>query len=174
VETATQTLHRLTSLTWDWYARSADDPDHLWTPPVDDPRVMQGLEVNDLARFPWFFKRYVGSLPRTPLPRDLPSTTAPAVAVLAGTADVAHAELDLPRLSRLLHLSAGVVRTMVRPYTTWLFRAAGSAGGRFPLEVYVGVPDGMSVAAGVHWYDPHDHALVQVGRRTGATPPPSS
>jgi hypothetical protein len=156
VETATQTLHRLTSF----------EPGRDWDEPVDDPRVVQDLVVIDLTRFPWFYKRYLQSLPRLPLPRRLPSTTAPAVAVLAGTADVAHTELDLPHLSRLLHLSAGVVRTMVRPYATYLFRAAGSAGGRFPLEVYVAVPDGMPVPAGVHWYDPLEHALVQVG------PPP--
>jgi hypothetical protein len=162
VETATQTLHRLTSID----RRFADRPGSEWTPPVDDPRVVQGLEANDLARFPWFSKRYEGSLPRLPLPRSLPTTTAPAVAVLAGTADVGPGELDLPELSRLLHLSAGVVRTMARPYTTWLFRAAGSAGGRFPLEVYVAVPDGVEVPAGVHWYDPHDHGLVRIA------PPP--
>ena len=96
-------------------------------------------------------------------PRDLPATLAPAVAVLAGTADVARTAIDLPQLSRLLHLSAGVVRTKERPYSTWLFRAAGSAGARFPLEVYVAVPDGMELPAGMHWYDPLDHALVQVG-----------
>jgi hypothetical protein len=156
VETATQTLHRLTSY----------EPGREWDEPVDDPRVVQDLQVNNLARFPWFFKRYAQSLPHVTLPRSLPHTTAPAVAVLAGTAGVAHTELDLPHLSRLLHLSAGVVRTMVRPYATWLFRAAGSAGGRFPLEVYAAVPDGGQVPAGVHWYDPHDHALVEVG------PPP--
>src|SRR6266536_1110196 len=136
VETATQALHRLTSY----------EPGREWTEPVDDPRVLQDLEVNDLARFPWFFKRYAQSLPCVALPRTLPPTTTPAVAVLAGTADVAHTALDLPHLSRLLHLSAGVVRTAARPYGTWMFRAA--------------------VSAGVHWYDPHDHALVQVG------PPP--
>ena len=32
--------------------------------------------------------------------------------MLAGTADVARTGLDLPQLSRLLHLSAGVVRTI--------------------------------------------------------------
>jgi hypothetical protein len=128
--------------------------------------VLQDLEVNDMARFPWFFKRYVQPLPRVALPRDLPPTTAPAVAVLAGTAGVAHTELDLPHLSRLLHLSAGVVRTAERRWGTYLFRAAGSAGGRSPFELYVAVPDGTPVPAGVHWYDPHDHALVQVG------PPP--
>ena len=163
---ATQTLHRLTSCDPGWYEAARFRPDSEWPPPVDDPRVVQGLVVNDLDRFPWFFKRYAEPLPRVALPRDLPSTTATAVAVLAGTADVAHTELDLPHLSRLLHLSAGVVRTMVRPYTTWLFRAAGSAGGRFPLELYVAVPDGSGAPAGVHWYDPLDHALVQVG------PPP--
>ena len=155
METATQTLHRLTSY----------EPGQEWDEPIDDPRVVQDLESNDLARFPWFFKRYVQPLPRLPLPRSLPSTTAPAVGVLAGTADVAHTEPDLPQLCRLLHLSAGVVRTMVRPpFPTWLFRAAGSAGGRFPLELYVAVPDGTTLPAGVHWYDPLDHALVQVGR----------
>jgi hypothetical protein len=137
-----------------------------WDVPADDPRVLQDLETDDLTRFPWFFKRYAQPLPRVALPRDLPATSAPAVAVLAGTADVAHTELDLPHISRLLHLSAGVVRTMERPYTIWLFRAAGSAGGRFPLELYLAVPDGTALPAGVHWYDPLEHALVQVA------PPP--
>jgi hypothetical protein len=166
METATQTLHRLTSYTWGWYEPSREDDDLVWSVPVDDPRVVRDLEPNDLDRFPWFFKRYTRPLPRVPLPRSLPATSASAVAVLAGSADVAPSELDLPHLSRLLHLSAGVVRTTERPYTTWLFRAAGSAGGRFPLEVYVAMPDGMGAPAGVHWYDPLDHALVQVG------PPP--
>jgi hypothetical protein len=55
------------------------------------------------------------------------------------------------------------VRTMERPARTWLFRAAGSAGGRFPLELYVAAPEGSGVPAGVHWYDPLEHALVRVG-----------
>jgi hypothetical protein len=156
VETATQTLHRLTSY----------EPDREWTEPIDDPRVLQDLEVNDFDRLPWFFKRYAESLPRVPLPRTLPPTTPSAVAVLAGTADVARGELDLPQLSRLLHLSAGVVRTAERPYGTHPFRAAGSAGGRFPLELYAAVPEGTSLPAGLHWYHPLEHALVQVG------PPP--
>jgi hypothetical protein len=87
---------------------------------------------------------------------------------LAGTAEIQPGALDLPQASRLLHLSAGVVRTMLRPYATWLFRAAGSAGGRFPLELYLSVPEGHGVPAGVHWYQPEAHALVQVG------PPPEN
>jgi len=168
VETATQTLHRLTS----YQAFDPGDPERMWEPPVDDPRVRRDLVVNDIARLPWFNKRYPQPLPRVPLPRDLPVTTAPAADVLAGTAGVPRAALDLPQLSRLLHLSAGVVRTTERPYGIYLFRAAGSAGGRFPMELYVAVPAGVGgapgagVPAGVHWYHPQDHALVQVG------PPP--
>jgi hypothetical protein len=77
VETATQTLHRLTSY----------EPGRDWDEPFDDPRVLQDLVVNDVDRLPWFYKRYEQTLPRVPLPRDLPPTTAPAPAieVLAGT-----------------------------------------------------------------------------------------
>ena len=157
METATQALHRLTSY----------DPAREWTEAPDDPRAVRSFEPNDLDRLPWFYKRYAPSLPRVTLPRELPRTTASTVAVLAGIAHVPGIDLDLPQLSRLLHLSAGVVRTTERPYATWLFRAAGSAGGRFPLELYVAVPEGSRLPAGVHWYDPSEHALVQVG------PPPA-
>jgi len=153
VETATQTYHRLTSLS----------PGRDWDVPLDDPRLLQDLVTNDIDRLPWFYKRYPDSLPRIALPRDLPSTTAPAIDVMAGTADVMPSPVDLPQLARLLHLSAGVTRTTVRPYATWLFRAAGSAGGRFPLELYVAIPEGLSAPAGVHCYDPYEHALVTVG-----------
>jgi hypothetical protein len=152
-ETATQILHRLTSY----------EPGRDWTVPASDPQVLQDLQVNDLATLPWFVKRYPHGLPRVLLPRELPGTSAPAISVLAGSARVAPAALNLPQLSRLLYLSAGVVRTMERPYGIHPFRAAGSAGGRFPLEVYVAVPEGAPLPPGVHWYDPLEHALVRVG-----------
>ena len=76
MQTATQTLHRLTSFTWGWYEPSREDDDLEWSVPVDDPRVVRDLEPNDLERFPWFFKRYARTLPRVPLPRELPATTA--------------------------------------------------------------------------------------------------
>ncbi|MFG1606985.1 hypothetical protein [Actinoplanes sp. NPDC049265] len=153
---AAQTLHRLTS-----YA-----PGREWTDPQPDPRIVQDLQVNDLDRLPWFYKRYPASLPRIPLPA-LPPTSAPALSVLAGVPS-APVELDLAQLGRLLYLASGVVRTQERPFGTWLFRAAGSAGARFPLELYAAVPPGPgSLPPGVHWYDPEAHALVQIG------PPPS-
>jgi hypothetical protein len=157
VETATQTYHRLTS-----YAPGLD-----WDKPLDDPRLLQDLETNVIEKLPWFYKRYPQPLPTIALPRDLPPTTAPALAVMGGSAEITPQPVDLPQLARLLHLSSGVTRTAERPYATWLFRAAGSAGGRFPLELYVAIPEGHPASAGVHWYDPFEHTLVTVG------PPPS-
>jgi hypothetical protein len=156
VETPTQLLHRLTSYS----------PDQEWDVPLDDPRLRHDFPSNDLATLPWFFKRYSDALPVVALPRDLPATSAPALAVLAGSATTAEQPLDLAGLGRILYLTAGVVRTAERPYGTFLYRAAGSAGGRFPLELYVAVPEGGDLPAGVHWYHPRDHALVLVG------PPP--
>jgi hypothetical protein len=159
VETATQTLHKLTSY----------EPGREWDDVISDPRLVLDLKPNDFDHFPLFYKRYAEGLPRTELPRDLPPTAAPAIGVLAGTAEVAEGDLDLAQLARLLYLSAGVVRTSKRRNgITHLFRAAGSAGGRFPLELYALVPEGHDgLPAGVHWYDPAGHALVQVG------PPPA-
>ena len=156
--TPTQELHRLTSYAPPWDS---------WDKPADDPRVVTSFEPNDIERLPWFYKRYTAELPRIPLPRELPATEASTVEVLAGTAAVPARELDLAQLARVLFLASGVVRTATRPYAVWLFRAAGSAGARFPIELYVAVPDGTALPAGVHWYDPEAHELVQVG------PPPS-
>ena len=159
-ETATQALHRLTSY----------ETGHEWTDPLPDARIVQDLEPSDLGRVPWPYKRYDEDLPRRPLTAELPRTTASALSVLAGAARPPEAVVDLGQLARLLFLSAGVVRT-----AEWepghggriLFRASGSAGGRYPLELYVAVPEGSSLPAGVHWYDPEQHALLEVG------PPPS-
>ena len=157
METATQALHRLTSY----------EPCREWTDPVADPRVLQDLVVNDMSRFPWFYKRYPAGLPQVPLPRELPVTNTPAVAALAGTAGDEPTSAGLEQLSRLLYWSAGVVRTAERADLRYLFRAAGSAGARFPLELYVAVPEGGALPAGVHWYDPLEHALVRVGPAPG-------
>jgi hypothetical protein len=79
VETATQTLHRLTSY----------QPGRDWDEAIDDPRIVQDLEANDMSRLPWFIKQYAERAAVTPLPRELPVTTEPAVATLTG-ADRVH------------------------------------------------------------------------------------
>ena len=146
--------HRLTSYS----------PEREWTVPVDDPRVLQDFVPNDFDTWPAPCKAYAPGLPAVELPRAWPTVAAPATAVLAGRRDAPQGRLDLPALARLLHLSAGVVRVVERKdRPTLLLRAAGSAGGRFPLEVYVSARDVAGLEDGVHWYDPVGHALLRVG-----------
>jgi SagB-type dehydrogenase family enzyme len=156
LESGAGLLHRLTCYT----------PDQEWDTPVDDPRVRHDLVPNDLDTIPPPVKQYGADLPRTPLPRELPDPGVSATAALAGVPAPAQ-PLDAAQLGRLLYLSAGVVRTSQRDWGPVMFRAAGSAGGRFPLEFYASTRDVAGVPDGVHWYDPVEHALVQVGPAPG-------
>ncbi len=150
---AARRYHRLTSY----------QPEREWTDPVDDPLVRQDFQPNDLDRLPPPVKCYPPGLPVTPLSRDLPAVPTSATAVLAGTGNHPPTGLDLPALARLLHLSAGVVRTTQHPARgRILFRAAGSAGARYPYEVYLAARGIPGLPDGVHWYDPVGHALVRV------------
>lgn len=154
--------HRLSSFS---YVPEDEWPTPIAPPPIDDPLVLQDFVPYDFARIPPHCKVYPPGLPVLELPRDWPLIETPATAVLAGQPPAATASVDLPGLARLMHLSAGVVRVRFDEWRdrTWLFRAAGSAGGRFPLEVYVSAHRVDGLQDGVHWYDPVNHALIQVG-----------
>jgi SagB-type dehydrogenase family enzyme len=145
-------LHRLTSYV----------PEREWDVPIDDPRVRQDLVPNDPATVPPSVKAYPDGLPTVMLPRELPDPGVAASAALAGV-DASRQRLDAAALGRVLFLGAGVVRTAQRRGHVFLFRASGSAGARYPLEVYASTVGVAGVPDGVHWYDPVRHALVQVG-----------
>lgn len=145
-------LHRLTGYV----------PEREWDVPADDPRLRHDLEPQDPETMPPPVKAYDAVLPVTRLPRDLPAPGATATSVLAGVPAPAR-ELDAAQLGRVLFLGAGVVRTSERKGRQWMFRASGSAGGRFPLELYASTRGVPGVPDGVHWYDPAEHALVRVG-----------
>jgi SagB-type dehydrogenase family enzyme len=149
-------LHRLTS----------EDAARGFDTRLDDPRLRQDLRARDPAGRPPLYKDYPGELPTVRLPRSLPQPGVPAAAVLAGRPGPAQ-PLDAAQLGRVLFLGAGVVRTSQRDWGQHLFRAAGSAGGRFPLEVYASIRGVAGVPDGVHWYHPIEHALVQVGPPAG-------
>jgi hypothetical protein len=141
--------HRLTSY----------GPDRDWPPaePPQHPLLLSDFKTRELATFTAPCKSYAPGLPTLELPKTWPAPTASATEVLAGQAEPAPHDL-----ARILFLSAGVVRTSERADGRFYhFRAAGSAGGRFPLEVYV------ADETGVHWYDPIAHALRTIG------PPPN-
>src|SRR4051812_32954642 len=154
--------HRLTSYT----------PERDWKTPVDDPRVVQGFKQIDIPTFPAACKVYPRGLRSVALPNEWPAPDAPAAAVLAGRAPAGGGALDLAALARVLHLSAGVVRVSESPDgRRYLLRAVGSAGGRFPLEVYVAARGVGWLEDGVHWYDAPDHALVRGGPAPGGGGP---
>jgi SagB-type dehydrogenase family enzyme len=148
-------LHRLTSYV----------PDREWDQPLDDPRLRHDLEPNDPATRPAPMKAY-RDLPVLPLPRDLPDPGVPATAALAGRPAPAR-PLDAAQLGRVLFLGAGVVRVAERHGARILFRASGSAGARFPLEVYASTRGVAGVPDGVYWYDGQEHALVRVAAAAG-------
>jgi SagB-type dehydrogenase family enzyme len=149
-------LHRLTSY----------QPDREWDVPADDPRVRHDFIPNDWDNAPPMVKVYPAGRPTVTLPRELPAAAMAATAVLAGEAATPQ-PLDAAQLGRVLFLGAGVVRFAERHGRPFYFRASGSAGARFPLEVYASTRGVAGVPDGVHWYDPVAHALVQVGPPAG-------
>lgn len=148
-------LHRLTSYV----------DDREWDVPIEDPRVRHDLRPNDPATRPPFVKGYPDR-PVLPLPRELPDPGISAAAALAGRGAQAQ-PLDAAQLARVLFLGAGVVRIAQRAGGDHPFRAAGSAGARFPLEVYASVRGVVGVPDGVYWYDPIRHGLVHVAPAAG-------
>lgn len=145
-------LHRLTSYS----------PEREWDVPADHPLIRQDLTPNDPGTVPPPVKEYEAGLPTVALPRDLPNPGIGATEVLAGL-PAPPLPFDVAQLGRILFLGAGVVRTAVHRIGRVLFRASGSAGARFPLEVYASTRDVDGVPDGVHWYDPVEHSLVQIG-----------
>ena len=152
--------HRLSS--------NAYVPAELDPRPASHPLVRQDFVRNDLPTFPAPFKSYPPGLPRVALPRTWSSPEIAASAVVAGRPAPASNTLDLAQIARLLYLSAAFVRFAERTDgRRFFFRTSRSAGGLFPLELYVAARGVGGLVDGVHWYDPLRHGLVQVG------PPPA-
>jgi SagB-type dehydrogenase family enzyme len=73
--------------------------------------------------------------------------------------------LDATRLATLLHHSCGYGRLAVSAEGgVWPHRLVPSASRAYPTELYVWLPGGTDVPAGVHYYDPAHHCLVTVRR----------
>jgi SagB-type dehydrogenase family enzyme len=70
--------------------------------------------------------------------------------------------LDLAKLARMLWLTNGCTRMEEQKWGTQIYRAAPSAGGMYPTEVYVAVRGLAGLAAGIYDYQILDHSLALV------------
>ncbi|WP_297040902.1 SagB/ThcOx family dehydrogenase [Thermosynechococcus sp. OHK43] len=66
------------------------------------------------------------------------------------------------RLSRLLYCTYGITGVVPYPDQPFYMRAAPSAGGLYPAEIYVLTRNDTAIPAGIYNYQVKDHALVQV------------
>jgi SagB-type dehydrogenase family enzyme len=119
-----------------------------------DPHVL------DWANMPRPFKVYV-DLDPIPLPRDLASSAAPALAAIddGGRATGGGAPLDLGLLAHLLYFAAGVLRRRPYPGGEVFYRAAACTGALYHIDLYVVCAALPGLDAGVYHFGPHDFAL---------------
>lgn len=115
----------------------------------------------DHDRRPLRFRTYPGA-PRVALPgRDF-ALTAPLGAVLEARRSVrafAPRPLELALVGRLLHASYGLRRPAALVGEQAPERSSPSAGGLYPLELYLATRAVTDLADGIYHYDPRAHAL---------------
>jgi SagB-type dehydrogenase family enzyme len=71
--------------------------------------------------------------------------------------------LKIAEISQLLWAAYGITKTAEKlpPFLRGGFRTAPSAGGRFPLDLYLAAFDVTGLPPGVYWYDSEKHRLVR-------------
>lgn len=121
-------------------------------------------EVDAMTRA---YKRY-RLRPRLALPGGeelrLPSTSFDQVVTTRRTVrSFDGGALTLDEVAALLALSGGVTGG----YQKQLLRAAPSAGGLFPVEMYLSVRDVAGLDPGLYHYDWPDHILARIGDHPG-------
>ncbi|HEX2053502.1 MAG TPA: SagB/ThcOx family dehydrogenase [Actinomycetota bacterium] len=126
--------------------------------------VRSGTHRIDWMDQPEQFKSYPNLEP-IPLPDPAPDTGFPAMKAVVGAKGGAR-HLDLPELTRLVTLAAGVNRVVQQAGGKPAYlRTYACAGALYPIEVYLACSDVDGVDPGVYHYGPLDNTLRQV--RTG-------
>jgi hypothetical protein len=97
------------------------------------------------------FKIYTTLAP-LPLPRDWQESATPALELLSAPMSAAQpADLDLTEIARLLHYSAGIIRTKTYPNgLEHHFRAAACTGALYHIDLYLVCGPLSGLAAGVY------------------------
>jgi len=117
----------------------------------------------DWKNQPLPFKVYRGLEP-IQLENDFPERDVPALAAIAHGAgplapDAAERIPDLPGLSRVLYLSAGITKRRRHPGGETYFRAYPNTGALYHIDLYLVTGDLPDLPAGVYHFGPHDFAL---------------
>ncbi len=125
-----------------------------------DGDLMNPNHVWDPMNPPLPYKLYTG-VDSAPLALDGPSADMPALAAISDSAGegASGRAAGLETLSRILHFSAGITKTLRRAGGPMAFRAAPCTGALFHVELYVVCGDIPGLDAGVYHYDPDGSAL---------------
>ena len=138
--------------TLDYHARSKHSPES----------VRASRHFLDWPNKPHPFKDYVGLEPIAL--RDVaPDTDYPAPDALAGHLNPAVRDLDLTEMTRLLALSAGVIRVKTFPDgERFFFRTYACAGALYPVEVYVACSRVGGLDPGIYHFHPREKSLRMI------------
>lgn len=140
------------------------------TLPVDDATSLSRLY--HLNSEPWLNERaYRGqpyhqefkdhpAAPRIALPPSTPTALDALAAARASVRAFAHRPLPLATLAGLLRTAYGVIGSAALPGGAFLRRPVPSAGGLYPLEIYVLTQGVTGLADGVHHFDAVGEALA--------------
>ncbi|MBF0550671.1 MAG: SagB/ThcOx family dehydrogenase [Deltaproteobacteria bacterium] len=114
------------------------------------------------ATKPWDFKVYQ-SLPELALPNPSSWPEVDAWEVLRGERPVGpSATIDLPVLAALLGVSWNLTRENVYGEAIWYTRSYPSAGGLYPLELYLVARGVAGLEDGVYHYSLHKFVLTRI------------
>ena len=123
--------------------------------PLMDPRHRYDPMDNPLP-----FKIYEGPDP-IPLPQDAPQTTVSSLSALASqVAPTDEGQVpDIDKMSKVIHLSAGITKILGLPWGKIPFRAAACTGALYHIELYLVCSDLPGLEAGVYHFDPSVSSL---------------
>lgn len=117
----------------------------------------------DWANQPYPYKEYLGDLPAVDLGMPGGSLRFSALDAVAGRPGAPARPLDAGLLARLLGYGASVTRKRsISATEAWYFRSYASAGGLYPVELYVLTGGLPGVGAGLYHYHPMRRALIQL------------
>jgi len=97
--------------------------------------------------------------PATLAPLDM--TALDAIATVTSETSAASI-VDLPTLTQILRLSAGITKRRTYPGGEMLFRAPACTGALYHMDLYVVCGELDGLAAGVYHYGPHDNGLARL------------